>query len=234
MQRTLYAVGITTLCLSWGVPALAAATAAQRCEAAKLKAAGKNAACRTRALAQVAIRGEADLGACSTKFASAFAKLDAKGGCATTGDAAVIESRIDTVTDSILTNLSGACAPRTCSDGGGSCGIISDGCGGTIDCGLCESACSTDADCINTRVCRFGICEPKLSEHRPCIVENDCLSECCCNVGVTNCVFYVGDTWVVRQPGVCTEPADCSVSGNEQCPGASGPPSDTHRCPELF
>lgn len=236
--RALSTAGLVAFCLIWTVPTLAAEGAAQKCEALKLKAAGKNAACQTRQLAKMVAGGTADLDACSAKLAAAFAKLEAKGGCATTGDATAIASQLNTAANGILTNLGGSCAPKTCGDSGGSCGIVSDDCGGTLDCGPCENTCSSDADCINTRACRSislnprdhrKFCEPKLTDSRSCLLQNDCLSLCCCDQGNPdfNVLWFTdaeGNNSWFQTGGFCAEPGDCSVSGNAQCPGALGPP----------
>jgi len=218
--------------MTWNMASLAAEGTAQKCEALKLKAAGKNAVCQTRQMAKAVTGGTADLGACGAKLDAVFAKLEAKGGCTTTGDASAVGSRINAAANVVLTNLSALCTPTTCTDNGGSCGIVSDGCGGTLDCGPCETTCSSDADCINTRACRIisldprdhrTFCEPKLTNGRPCLVENDCLSECCCDADNPDSILLWFTDHTFRTPGICTDPSECSVSGNGECPGALGP-----------
>jgi hypothetical protein len=70
-----------------------------KCTASKLKAACKKAACKAGLEAKEARTGvapdPAKMAKCEDKFAQAFAKNEAKGGCITTGDAATIESKID-------------------------------------------------------------------------------------------------------------------------------------------
>lgn len=119
------------------------------------------------------------------------------------------------------------CTPRTCADVGASTGTILDGCGGTLDCG---APCTTDADCIDTQFCYFffeGHCVPKLGDDRPCFVENNCLSGCCCDAAL--CTFNTA-TFVFPTPGVCTQPSDCSVSARTRCPGATAPSQDWNTC----
>ena len=82
-------------CLAWSAPAFSAASPAQKCEATKLKLAGKDAACRAKALAKIALGGTADLTTCEAKLSAGFAKVEAKGGCATTGDAGAVATPID-------------------------------------------------------------------------------------------------------------------------------------------
>jgi hypothetical protein len=106
MKRTLQMIGRAYLCIAWAGYASAVQTPEQ-CQASKLKAAGKKASCRTNEMAKQ-IRGASfDLSKCSTKLSSSFAKADAKGGCLTTGDEAIIEGRIDASTDLIKALLSG-------------------------------------------------------------------------------------------------------------------------------
>jgi hypothetical protein len=50
------------------------------------------------------------------------------------------------------------CGPQTCAGQGAQCGSISDGCGGTLDCGLCD----WDESCTN-HVC---VCEPYCGSHQ--------------------------------------------------------------------
>jgi hypothetical protein len=97
------AVGVATL-------AGAAGTPSDRCEAAKLKAAGKKAMCQTKQMAKAVLGGLSDLPKCSTKFADAFGRAETSAGpgvCPTQGDVAVIASFIDVATDGIATALAG-------------------------------------------------------------------------------------------------------------------------------
>jgi hypothetical protein len=59
-------------------------------------------------MAKAATGADSDLGKCSTKFAEAFGKAEAKGGCLTSDDSGAIEGRIDAATDGIGLALSGA------------------------------------------------------------------------------------------------------------------------------
>ena len=80
-------------------PALAAPTPAQRCAAAKLKAAAKKATGKIRCHEKAILKGLGVDALClqkaESKFATAFAKAELKGGCATVGDAAAIELLVD-------------------------------------------------------------------------------------------------------------------------------------------
>jgi hypothetical protein len=72
-----------------------------KCEADKLKAAAKKAGCKCALEAKQAQTAgnpppdPAKLQKCEASFSKSFAKLEAKGGCNTTSDAAVIESKVD-------------------------------------------------------------------------------------------------------------------------------------------
>jgi hypothetical protein len=83
------------LSVLWAAPGDAAMTAAQKCQATKLVAAGKDAACQASALAKAALGGTNTVSQCDAKLGAVFTKLEAKGGCATKGDAPTIAARID-------------------------------------------------------------------------------------------------------------------------------------------
>jgi hypothetical protein len=99
---------LCTLAVAW--PSAAAGTPAQQCQASKLKASGKKAACRLTAMAKIATGGAADLTKCSAKFPATFTKAETKAGvgvCPTESDASAIESTIDADTDALQAKLSG-------------------------------------------------------------------------------------------------------------------------------
>lgn len=78
----------------------AAPTPAQRCAAAKLKAASKKAAAKLVCHKKAFLKGipvdSLCLAKAEDKYLTAFAKAEAKGGCATVGDAAAVEALVDT------------------------------------------------------------------------------------------------------------------------------------------
>jgi len=136
------------------------------------------------------------------------------------------------------------CTPTTCAAQGANCGTISDGCSGALDCGTCtapatcggdgtpnvcggEVPCTTSADCISTRVCFLGFCEPKLVNRRACEQVLDCVSGCCC--AKPGCTIDT-DSLVFSAPGVCTDPADCPMNAADQCPLAFAPAKDFTTC----
>ncbi len=117
------------------VPAVSFAK--QKCAAAKIKAAVKKAQCKAtleanRAATDKPIDPE-KLAKCESQFSEAFAKLEEKGDCRTTGDAAAIEVVVDT----FVTALKGGLAcPNGCLNGGT---INSD----------CSCTCATGYESIN-------------------------------------------------------------------------------------
>jgi len=108
-----------------------AVTPAQKCEAGKLKAAGKDARCRANVLAKMALGGTGDLAACDTKLSDTYTKLQASGGCAMPNgaDTSIVTDFIDTA--SVCTNqmLSGNFPGGCCTAQGGACIADNDCCG---------------------------------------------------------------------------------------------------------
>jgi hypothetical protein len=119
------------LSLSSAATVLAGATLAQKCEAGKLKAAGKAASCRANALAKVALGGTADPSVCDTKLQTVFAKLEAKGGCTTAlgEDLGIVTNFVDTASACNAEMLSGTFPTACCSDQGQPCAVDNDCCG---------------------------------------------------------------------------------------------------------
>src|SRR2546428_11183542 len=94
-----------------GVGAAHGATRAEKCAVAKLKAANKKAAaklrCHEKALLQGKRVGSACLLAADDHFLVAFARAELRGGCATTGDQAALEERVDGFVVGLLDTLAG-------------------------------------------------------------------------------------------------------------------------------
>jgi hypothetical protein len=89
-----------------------------KCQAGKIKAAATKAACLLALKAKAAATGTileplapVKFAKCVDKYASAFAKLEDKGGCVTSGDAAALEGEIDTFVDGTATALTCPCPP---------------------------------------------------------------------------------------------------------------------------
>jgi cysteine-rich repeat protein len=89
-----------------------------RCATAKFRAAGRKTtsktACHATAVMKAASPDPACLSKAEAKFSSSFAKADAQGfGCLTTGDAAAIEAKIDTLVADLVNDL-GSGGPSKC------------------------------------------------------------------------------------------------------------------------
>ncbi len=88
-----------------------AATRAERCTVAKLKAANKKVAAKLRCYEKAVVEGKRVSSACllaaDDHFLVAFAKAELKGGCATTGDQAELEERVDGFVVGLLDTLAG-------------------------------------------------------------------------------------------------------------------------------
>jgi hypothetical protein len=95
MTRTV--VFVLALCLAATSVAHAAVTAAQQCEAAKIRAAARKDSCIAAVLARQALGSAGDTSRCDAAFSAAFAKAERQYGdaCPTKGDKAKIERRID-------------------------------------------------------------------------------------------------------------------------------------------
>ena len=102
-------------------PARAGGTPAQKCAQSKLKATGKKASAKLKCYKKAVAGGVGVDSECLTKaedkFLIAFQKAEAKGGCATVGDAGAVEGDVDTfVADTVAalpggaTEASGKCA----------------------------------------------------------------------------------------------------------------------------
>jgi hypothetical protein len=85
------------------------ATPAQKCAAAKVQAAdhktSRQLACYERAYTTGKTVSAACLSAASAKFNVAFAKAEAKGGCATPGDRATVEAAVDSYVATLAAGL---------------------------------------------------------------------------------------------------------------------------------
>ena len=129
---------------------------AERCAAAKLRAAARKAATKVSCYRKALLVGTAPDAAClaraETKFVRAFAAADARGDCLTTGDAVSVEAIVDefiaellaafpvTTTTSTSTTSSSS-PPSTSSCGGG--GVCSAG-----SCGSNGEICQTVPSCV--------------------------------------------------------------------------------------
>ena len=90
-------------------PSSAAATAKNPCAAGKIKAASRKALCLAKLEADEAAKNvapdPAKIQKCRDKLPTAFASLESKGGCATSGDAAAVEASVDQFVDELAAAL---------------------------------------------------------------------------------------------------------------------------------
>jgi len=90
------AMAVAVMVVAFGAPALGKPTPAQKCAAAKLKAAANKLApklaCHQKALAHGATVSGTCLAHATSVFTVAFAKAESKGGCIVTSDAAAVEA----------------------------------------------------------------------------------------------------------------------------------------------
>jgi len=162
MARVLWVVAVAgSLVVTAPSVALAQLAPTQKCEAAKNKAAGKDASCRAAADAKAILGDVLNVTKCSTRLASSFAKAESKGLCATTGDATSIDARVDRSTRAIAALLNPASALTDNGDG-----TISDPRTGLQwerkvpnVCSGATVRCTADADCIGFG----GTCLPCLN-----------------------------------------------------------------------
>ncbi|MCC6765951.1 MAG: alpha/beta fold hydrolase [Deltaproteobacteria bacterium] len=102
MRRLLHAVlALCAVSVVGAGIAAAGPSPARKCQAAKLKAAGKACECRHAVAAKALASGATpDFTKCAGKLADAFAKAEAKGSCPATGEDATVDGRlVDLVTD---------------------------------------------------------------------------------------------------------------------------------------
>jgi hypothetical protein len=105
-MRTIAAI-VLALSATMGTPAPGGATPAETCAGAKLKATGKKAADLLKAQGKNekkpdGLKLAASISKAESKFTKSFTKAEAKGGCATTGDAQILEFKVNAfVTETI-------------------------------------------------------------------------------------------------------------------------------------
>ncbi len=139
-----------------------AATPAAKCEAAKLKIAGKYGLCRLKVQAKGVKIGpgaetSGDLAKCDATFTDKWAKAESKGGssCPTSGDAGRVQSVVTELTMLAGSTLAG---PRFVDNGDGT---VSD-----LQSGLMWEEKTTRGECVSTPVPGFPIA---------CMTDNDCV-----------------------------------------------------------
>ena len=162
----------------------AAATPQDKCAAAKMKAAAKKAVCQLLIDAKATVKGGTpDYSKCTATFTAAFAKVEATGGCATTGDAASIERSADEYVNGVFVSLAnrqslnespcrlsadqqsciGSCgsADQTCSfvSSAGTCTVTCRAEFYDLDGKTCRTSCASAKDCAAPFICSLdGVC----------------------------------------------------------------------------
>lgn len=97
--------------LALGGAAEAGPTPARKCQATKLKAAGKACDCRHAVASKaLATGGTPDFSKCAVKLADAFTKAEAKGGCPNTGEGAGVDGRLTSLVSDLETALGASMA----------------------------------------------------------------------------------------------------------------------------
>src|SRR5262245_10353608 len=161
--------------------ALAKPTPATKCLSAKLKAVGKkaaaNLACEAKAAQKLKAVDSACLGKADTGFATAFSKAEtqAKGACATTGDAGALEATVNALVQSAIGAL-----PNGGTKDGGKCAASKLKATGKAALAelLCRSKAATkgtgvDPDCISKAQAAFMKAFTKAEQKGRCATTGD-------------------------------------------------------------
>ena len=107
-------MAVVTAIITSTSAASAGPTIAAKCEAAKLKEAGKACACRLGAASTAIAKATApDFTKCATKLADAFGKVEAKGGCPGTGEEPTVDGRLAALVTEVSTALQAGSASGT-------------------------------------------------------------------------------------------------------------------------
>lgn len=192
------------------------------CTAAKFRAAGKKAACELGCSATAVLKDvppsapkvAACLAACSAKLITAFAKAEAKrhGACHTTGDAAAVQTTIDSGFFAAARNDLITCPPGQI----GCSGACVDPSSDASDCGSCGNVCGRNEQCSGGGcVCPspFTLCPVQVVGGLP--GETFPVVEGAPARAVNYCSFH---------PCVCTDleddPANCGACGTV-CPSTA-------------
>jgi hypothetical protein len=135
---------------------------AEKCEADKLKRAGKHAFCLMKAQSKFVRSGDAarlasDITKCDAKITGKFAKAETRWGaeCPTTGDVAAIQTRVTGDTDDLGVLLSGGMLPPVCGNGTIDAGEECDF--GDLDGQTCDSL-TAGSEPFGTLGCSPGAC----------------------------------------------------------------------------
>jgi hypothetical protein len=118
VKRLAVTLGVVFVAATVGT-ASAQTSAMNKCQGAKIKDAGKKAAClaglRAKVVGAGATLDPAKVAKCEAKVGAAYAKLEAKGPCNTGGDAGAIETKVDNFVDDLVSELdTGTPPPNKC------------------------------------------------------------------------------------------------------------------------
>lgn len=163
---------VLILLIALAAPVTALDAPGRKCAAAKLKATAKKTLAKFKCTAKGVAKDIAVDPACfakaETKFSEAFAKAEAKGGCATSGDALITEYWVDSFVGHRVAEQIGlpgcpmlgfmacstSCASTQCQRHvpSGATVCVSTGTGSCI-----TATCDSDSDCSGGRVCIAGL-----------------------------------------------------------------------------
>jgi hypothetical protein len=212
--------------LLWASATLAAASPGESCAAAKQKAAGLKAHAKLSCYSTYTKSGgSSDLTAClqkaDTKFEAAFQKAEAKTGnpqgCATTGDAAAIESLVDDFVAAVVAALPATPIPTSTPTAAPTATPLkSDGTTCTSSDECLNSQCLPDDSNTSSKVCCHTGCTA--SPLSSCGTDGNCAHD------GSACTLYPASTQC-RQPSCTDNPMSVSVSTAAAfCDGAGNCP----------
>lgn len=184
------ATAVTMLTVLLATPAVAV-TAAERCEARKLKVAGQYIACRLRAESTALKRGvAADYGKCNAKYGSKWTSTEgsANGGCPVSGDLAAVQAMAADTADDLSATIS-ASPPAGCSGDLQTCAAELATCGGDLlacDADLTACQAGLAERCGNGAIDPGEACDLGHLNHASCIVKGFTGGQIACTAG---CAF---------------------------------------------
>lgn len=190
-------LGAFVLLLAVGI-AKGGPTPAQKCEAAKIKSAGKEARCLLNVYSAAAAKGgspdSTKVQKCKDALSKRYTKLEAKGTCTTSGDTGAIEGKVDAFAADVNSELVGGgtgCTPGCLATGQG-CTADAECCSltcnsGSHDCGCAQvgGCCTGSAGCCSGQACVGGRC-PCVPSNGACGGNSDCCSNSC-DIAVLAC-----------------------------------------------
>lgn len=141
----------TAVAMTWAATVALAITPAEKCEADKLKRAGKYSFCRLKAESKAIKTNSApDYSLCDLKLSQKWTDAETVGGgmCPTNGDLGTMQARITGDANDVAACLNGACPPPSCGNGvvgnnescdgidlgGATCASLGYALGGTLGC----------------------------------------------------------------------------------------------------